>query len=119
MNAIVSIIGKDRVGIIARISNEMANANANIIDISQTTRRGIFTMMMFVDVENITIACDEKDAMCTLERAYHAAAAERSNNEEDEPPREDPRKKKKQLLPVARPRTLGSAPGDWALPPIT
>ena len=59
MNAIVSIIGKDRVGIIARISNEMASANANIIDISQTTRRGIFTMMMFVDVENITIAFDE------------------------------------------------------------
>lgn len=59
MNAIVSIVGKDRVGIIARISNEMASANANIIDISQTTRRGIFTMMMFVDVENISIAFDE------------------------------------------------------------
>ncbi|MBQ1947756.1 MAG: ACT domain-containing protein [Clostridia bacterium] len=59
MNAIVSIVGKDRVGIIARISNEMADANANIIDISQTTRRGIFTMMMFVDVENITVAFDE------------------------------------------------------------
>ncbi|KAI4966881.1 hypothetical protein ZWY2020_035761 [Hordeum vulgare] len=66
----------------------------------------------------ITIPYDEKDVVCTLERAYHAAATERSDDEEDELPHEDPRKKKKELLPMKRLETSGSVPGDGAMPPI-
>ncbi|KAI4972886.1 hypothetical protein ZWY2020_003811 [Hordeum vulgare] len=66
----------------------------------------------------ITIVCDKKDAVCTLERYYRAAAAECSNDKEDDPPREDPRKKKKQLLPMEHPRSSGFVPGDGVMPPI-
>ncbi|KAI5016323.1 hypothetical protein ZWY2020_006174 [Hordeum vulgare] len=66
----------------------------------------------------ITIACDEKDVICTLERAYCATAVECSDDEEGEPPREDQCKKKKQLLPAERTRTSGSMPRHGVLPPI-
>ena len=67
----------------------------------------------------ITISGDEKDVVCTLERAYHTTVAERSDDKEDEPPRDDPCKKKKQLLLTPRPATSGPEPRDGAMPPIT
>lgn len=48
--AIVTIIGSDRVGIIAGIANVMAEANVNILDISQSVIREYFTMIMMVDL---------------------------------------------------------------------
>ncbi len=59
MRAILTVIGKDRVGIIAGISSELANANVNIMDISQTILQGYFTMIMFLDLENTRISFDE------------------------------------------------------------
>ena len=50
MNAIVTVVGKDRVGIIAAICNKLAGYNVNILDISQTILQGSFTMVMAVDV---------------------------------------------------------------------
>ena len=50
MNAIVTVVGKDRVGIIAAICNKLAGFNVNILDISQTILQGSFTMVMAVDV---------------------------------------------------------------------
>jgi ACT domain-containing protein len=47
--AIVTIIGSDRVGIIAGIANVIAGADVNILDISQSVIREFFTMIMMVD----------------------------------------------------------------------
>lgn len=54
MNAIVTVVGKDRVGIIAAICNKLADYNVNILDISQTILQGSFTMVMAVDVSAAT-----------------------------------------------------------------
>lgn len=48
--AIVSVIGKDKVGIIAKVTTLLAQQNVNILDISQTILQDFFTMMMLVDV---------------------------------------------------------------------
>ncbi|WP_295745920.1 ACT domain-containing protein [uncultured Oscillibacter sp.] len=50
MNAIVTVVGRDRVGIIAAICNRLAGHNVNILDISQTILQGSFTMVMAVDL---------------------------------------------------------------------
>lgn len=55
MRAIITVVGKDRVGIIAKVSTILAEANVNILDISQTILQEYFTMMMLVDLEGITI----------------------------------------------------------------
>ena len=46
MKAIVTVVGKDRVGIIANVCTELAKFNVNVLDISQTVMQGYFTMMM-------------------------------------------------------------------------
>lgn len=48
--AVVSVIGKDTVGIIAKVTNTLADNNINILDISQTILNEFFTMMMIIDV---------------------------------------------------------------------
>ncbi|MGJ7922383.1 ACT domain-containing protein [Neobacillus sp. LXY-4] len=48
--AVVSVIGKDQVGIIAKVTNILADNSINILDISQTILQDFFTMMMLVDV---------------------------------------------------------------------
>ena len=50
MKAIVTVIGKDQVGIIAAVCALLAENNVNILDISQTILQGSFTMVMAVDV---------------------------------------------------------------------
>ena len=50
MNAIVTVLGQDRVGIIAAICNRLAGHTVNILDISQTILQGSFTMVMAVDL---------------------------------------------------------------------
>ncbi|WP_077211849.1 ACT domain-containing protein [Bacillus dakarensis] len=50
--AIVSVIGKDQVGIIAKVTTLLSDQNVNILDISQTILQDFFTMMMLVDVTN-------------------------------------------------------------------
>ena len=49
MKAIISVIGKDRPGIIAKVSGKLFELNANIEDISQTIMQDYFTMIMMVD----------------------------------------------------------------------
>ncbi len=52
---IVTVIGQDRVGIIAGVANALADNNANILDISQTTMRDeFFTMIMLVAIDSQT-----------------------------------------------------------------
>ena len=50
MKAIVTVIGKDRVGIIASVCALMASHNVNILDIAQTVMDGYFNMTMLVDI---------------------------------------------------------------------
>ena len=59
MNAIVTVVGQDRVGIIAAVCNRLANYNVNILDISQTILQGAFTMVMAVDVSQSTASFGE------------------------------------------------------------
>ncbi len=49
MKAVVTVIGKDRVGIIADVCALLARMNVNILDISQTVMKEFFTMTMLVD----------------------------------------------------------------------
>ena len=59
MKAIVTVVGKDRVGIIAEVCVQLASFNINVLDISQTVMQGYFTMMMAVDVSGCDIPLAE------------------------------------------------------------
>ena len=59
MKAVVTVVGKDRVGIIASVCVELANYNVNVLDISQTVMQGYFTMMMVVDVSGCSVPLAE------------------------------------------------------------
>ena len=59
MKAIVTVVGKDTVGIIAGVCVELAKYNINVLDISQTVMQGYFTMMMVVDVSACTLPLAE------------------------------------------------------------
>ena len=59
MKAIVTVVGKDTVGIIAGVCVELASFNVNVLDISQTVMQGYFTMMMAVDVSACQIPVAE------------------------------------------------------------
>ena len=55
MKAVVTVIGKDKVGIIAMASAECAKYGANIEDISQTVLDEYFAMIMLVSLEKLTV----------------------------------------------------------------
>ena len=59
MRAIITVIGKDRVGIIAAVSNVLADNNVNILDISQTIMQDVFTMIMLTDLAGMELAFDK------------------------------------------------------------
>ena len=59
MQAIVTVVGEDRVGIIAAVCVELASYNVNVLDISQTVMQAYFTMMMVVDVSAATLPLAE------------------------------------------------------------
>ena len=55
MKAIVTVVGKDRVGIIAGVCVKLAEYNINVLDISQTVMQGYFTMMMATEVSQCNV----------------------------------------------------------------
>ncbi len=55
MKAIATVIGKDRVGIIADVSALLAQRGVNVLDISQTVLQDYFTMIMLVDASGCTV----------------------------------------------------------------
>lgn len=59
MKAIITVTGKDKVGIIAPVSAECAKHGANIIDISQTVMREYFAMVMLVELDGIRVDFSE------------------------------------------------------------
>ena len=54
MKAIVTVVGKDRIGIIASVCSLLAHYQVNILDISQTVLREYFSMIMLVDMSDVT-----------------------------------------------------------------
>ena len=63
MKAIVTVVGKDQVGIIATVCVHLASYNINVLDISQTVMQGYFTMMMVVDVSQCTVPLAQLSTM--------------------------------------------------------
>ncbi len=59
MNAIITVVGSDKVGIIAEVSALLASHKINIADITQTILSGNFVMMMMVSLDNADISIDE------------------------------------------------------------
>jgi ACT domain-containing protein len=74
--AIITIIGSDRVGIIAGISTVLAEANVNILDISQSVIREFFTMIMMVDLEGSTVSFHELSEQLTRKSGQLAVRVE-------------------------------------------
>lgn len=67
MKAVVTVVGKDQVGIIAHVCMHLADFNVNVLDISQTVMQGYFTMMMVVDVDGCNVPLGELSS--AMERA--------------------------------------------------
>ena len=64
---IITVVGKDTVGIIARVCTYLSEGSVNVLDISQTIVSGYFNMMMIVDMANATASfaeiSDQLDAL--------------------------------------------------------
>ena len=54
MKAVITVIGHDTVGILAKVSSACAEKGANIIDVTQSVMRDMFTMIMLVDIDGLT-----------------------------------------------------------------
>lgn len=59
MRAVITVVGKDKTGIIARVSGLFYEKNINILDISQKLMQNLFTMISLVDLENSTVTFEE------------------------------------------------------------
>ena len=59
---IVTVIGEDRIGIIAEVTRILADARVNIVDISQTIMQEFFVMILLADLKHSTIAFEELKA---------------------------------------------------------
>lgn len=72
MKAVISVVGKDSVGIIAKVSAECAKYSVNILEISQTVLDGYFTMIMITDVNGLSVPFTAfADAMAKLGTDSH------------------------------------------------
>ena len=81
MRAVVTVVGKDRVGIIAEVCSLLASCGVNILDINQTVMQDFFTMSMLVDTKTSTIAFG--DLVETLSRKGEAMGMKIRINRED------------------------------------
>lgn len=59
MNAIITVVGSDKVGIIAKVTAFLADHSINVVDITQTILSGNFVMMMMVSLETSDITIDQ------------------------------------------------------------
>ncbi len=55
MKAVVTVLGSDKVGIIAKVATLLAQNNVNILDITQTIMQDIFTMIMLVEITDSSV----------------------------------------------------------------
>ncbi len=56
MKGFISVIGKDKVGILSAVSAKCAEYNVNIADVSQTVMSDMFTMIMMIDIDNVSVS---------------------------------------------------------------
>lgn len=59
MRAVLTVIGKDRVGIMSKVSNKCAECNANIIEVTQTVLQELFCMIMMIDISELNCELSE------------------------------------------------------------
>ena len=70
MKAVISVTGKDSMGIIYKVSEGCAKCGANIIDISQSVLKEYFAMIMIVDIDRLNIPFTEFiDSMSAIGKA--------------------------------------------------
>jgi len=62
MKAVVTVIGKDMVGIIAKVAVTCAEANANVLEVTQSVLQEYFAMVMLIDITDINIDFSELTA---------------------------------------------------------
>lgn len=55
MKTVITVVGKDNVGILAKVSDVCAKVNANVIDVSQTVMQDMFCMIMLTDTSNMNL----------------------------------------------------------------
>ena len=59
MKAVITVTGRDSVGIIAKVASACADNGANIVDISQSVLKEYFAMIMLADIDNLTVEFSE------------------------------------------------------------
>jgi ACT domain-containing protein len=59
MRVVLTVIGQDKVGIIAGVSNTLAECNINIININQNIMQGFFNMVLIADMSEATVSLQE------------------------------------------------------------
>ena len=59
MRAVISVIGRDTVGILAAVSGECARHNINVTDVTQSILQDMFVMVMLIDITDMTIPLTE------------------------------------------------------------
>ena len=62
MKAVVTVIGKDMVGILARVSTVCAGKNANVLEVTQSILDGYFCMVMLIEISELNCQFEELDA---------------------------------------------------------
>lgn len=65
MRAVITVIGKDTVGILAKVSTACAEANANVAEVTQSVLDEYFAMIMLVDIDKLSCSLEElKEGIC-------------------------------------------------------
>lgn len=59
MRAVITVIGKDQVGILAGASHEVSKANGNVVEVTQSVLQDFFAMIMLIDISNMNISIDK------------------------------------------------------------
>lgn len=59
MRAVITVVGKDQVGILAKVSNKCAECNANITEVTQSVLQELFCMIMLADLSQMTCELSE------------------------------------------------------------
>ena len=59
MKAIITVIGKDTVGILAKVSDACARATVNIVEVTQSVLQDMFAMIMLVEIDNSSLGFEE------------------------------------------------------------
>lgn len=59
MRAVITVLGKDMVGILAKVSTACAESNANVVEVTQSVLEEYFAMIMLVDIDKLNCSLEE------------------------------------------------------------